>query len=164
MAASKAQPIASNLVTANLDAELRVSGTALERIDIAGTMHVNRATIGIPDSLPPEVAVLDVRRRGQAAPAAPARAFVVGFDVTIQAPREILVQGRGLDAELGGDLHIGGTSDAPQVGGGFDLQRGGFTIAGNKLNFTSGRVSFDGAGLQKSKIDPTLDFTAQRRC
>jgi translocation and assembly module TamB len=62
---------------------------------------------------------------------------------------------------LGGELHVGGTSDAPLVSGGFDLQRGGFTIAGSKLNFTSGRVSFDGAGLQKSKIDPTLDFTAE---
>ena len=117
--ARKAQPIASSLVTANLDAQLRVTGTILGRIDIAGTMHVNRAVIGIPDSLPPEVVVLDVRRRGQAAPAAPAKQIIIGFDVAIQAPREILVQGRGLDAELGGELHLSGTSDAPQVSGGF---------------------------------------------
>ena len=71
------------------------------------------------------------------------------------------MQGRGLDAELGGELHVGGTSDTPLFRGGFDLQRGGFTIAGSKLNFTAGRVSFDGAGLKKNKIDPTLDFTAQ---
>jgi translocation and assembly module TamB len=46
------------------------------------------------------------------------------------------------------------------VSGGFDLQRGSFSLASNKLNFTAGRVSFNGAGL-KNKIDPTLDFTAQ---
>jgi translocation and assembly module TamB len=159
--ASKAQPIASNIVTANLDADIHVTGRALVRLDLAGTIHVNRATIGIPDSLPPEVVVLDVRRRGKSTPATPERPLLLGFDVTIQAPREILVQGRGLNAELGGELHVGGTSDAPQFSGGFDLQRGSFTIAGSKLNFTAGRVSFDGAGLKKNKIDPTLDFTAQ---
>jgi translocation and assembly module TamB len=46
------------------------------------------------------------------------------------------------------------------VTGFFDLQRGSFSLASNKLTFTAGRVSFDGAGL-KNKIDPTLDFTAQ---
>jgi len=159
--ATKAQPIASNIVTANLNADIRVTGHALERLDLAGTIHVNRAVIGIPDSLPPEVVVLDVRRRGQNTPAPPERLFLFGFDVAIQAPREILVQGRGLDAELGGQLHVGGTSDAPLFSGGFDLERGSFTIAGSKLSFTAGRVSFDGAGLKKNKVDPTLDFTAQ---
>jgi translocation and assembly module TamB len=158
--ASNAQPVASNIVTANLNADIHVTGSALGRLDVAGSMRVNRATIGIPDSLPPEVVVLDVRRRGKSTPATPVRQLLVGFDVAIQAPREILVQGRGLDAELGGELHVGGTSDAPLFSGGFDLQRGSFTIAGRKLDFTAGRVSFDGAGLNKNKIDPTLDFTA----
>src|SRR5208283_1812642 len=158
--ATKAQPIASSIITANLNADIHISGTALERINIAGTIHVNRATVGIPDSLPPDVAVLDVRRRGQkvAAPVAKQQ-LLVGLDVAIQAPQEILVQGRGLDAELGGAVNIRGTWDAPQVTGGFDLQRGSFTIAGSKLTLTPpGRVSFDGAGLRK-RIDPTLDFT-----
>jgi translocation and assembly module TamB len=158
--AKNAQPIASSIITANLDADLHVSGTALQRLDVAGTIHVGRATIGIPDSLPPDVAVLDVRRRGQSAPPASGSKRVVGFDVAIQAPQQILVQGRGLDAELGGEIKIGGTSKEPLVSGGFDLQRGSFTIAGNKLSFTQGRVGFDGEGLRK-KIDPTLDFTAQ---
>lgn len=158
--AKNAQPIASSIITANLDADLHVSGTALQRLDVAGTIHVGRATIGIPDSLPPDVVVLDVRRRGQSAPPASGSKRVVGFDVAIQAPQQILVQGRGLDAELGGEIKIGGTSKEPLVSGGFDLQRGSFTIAGNKLSFTQGRVGFDGEGLRK-KIDPTLDFTAQ---
>jgi translocation and assembly module TamB len=158
--AKNAQPIASSIITANLDADLHVSGTALKRLDVAGTIHVDRATIGIPDSLPPDVAVLDVRRRGQSAPPTNGNKLVVGFDVAIQAPQQILVQGRGLDAELGGEIKLSGTSDDPLASGGFDLQRGSFTIAGNKLSFTQGRVGFDGAGLRKT-IDPTLDFTAQ---
>ena len=158
--ARNAQPIASSIVTANLDADVHVSGTARQHLDVAGKIHVNRASIGIPNSLPPDVAVLDVRRRGQAAQVDPEKQVVIGMDITIDAPQEILVQGRGLDAEMGGSIRLTGTSDEPLAAGGFDLQRGSFTLAGNKLTFTQGRVSFDGAGLRK-KIDPTLDFTAQ---
>ena len=158
--ARNAQPIVSKLVTANLNADLRVSGTARERLDIAGKVHLNRTVIGIPNGLPPNVAVLDVRRRGKTTVRTPEQPLIVALDVAVQAPQEILVQGRGLDAEMGGDLHIGGTTDAPLVSGGFDLQRGSFSLASSRLNFTAGRVSFNGRGL-KNKIDPTLDFTAQ---
>jgi translocation and assembly module TamB len=154
--------VTSALVTANVNADLSVKGTALEQLAIAGTIHVNRAVIGIPDSLPPDVAVLDVRRRGQHVQAPAAKRLQIGLDVTVDAPRDILVQGRGLDAELGGSLRIRGTTDAPLVSGpGFDLQRGTFSFAGSTLTFdNSSRVSFDGAGLKKSNLDPTLDFTA----
>jgi translocation and assembly module TamB len=158
--AKNAQPVASSIVTANLDADVQMKGHARERIDVTGTIHVNRATIGIPNSLPPDVAVLDVRRRGQAAPATAEKRLVIGIDVVVAAPQQVVVQGRGLNAELGGEIKLSGTADDLQASGGFDLQRGSFTLAGNKLEFTQGRVSFDGAGLRK-KIDPTLDFTAQ---
>ncbi len=130
-------------------------------LDIGGTVHLNRTLIGIPNSLPPNVAVL-LMCAGAARPQRrnPRRGLVIGLDVTVQAPQEILVQGRGLDAEVGGDLHLGGTTESPFVSGGFDLQRGSFSLAASRLNFTAGRVSFNGAGL-KNKIDPTLDFTAQ---
>jgi translocation and assembly module TamB len=163
IAAKNAQLLTSNIVTANINADIKVSGTAKEKLGVAGSIHVNRAMIGIPDSLPPNVAVLDVRRRGKPPPA-PEKQLEIDLDVAIQASGQILLQGRGLDAELGGDLHVGGTADAPLVSGGFDLQRGSFTIASTKLTFStgsSGRVSFDGAGLKKRNMDPTLDFTAQ---
>ncbi|MEP6547355.1 MAG: translocation/assembly module TamB domain-containing protein [Gammaproteobacteria bacterium] len=159
--AVNAQPLVSKLVTANLNADLHLSGTARERLDIAGTVHLNRTLIGIPNGLPSNVSVLDVRRRGKTAPRIPDKPLVVGLDVNVQAPQEILVQGRGIDAEMHGDLHVGGTTDSPFVTGEFDLRRGNFTMAGNKLNFsTESRVSFNGAGL-KNKIDPTLDFRAE---
>ena len=160
LSARNAQPIASDVLTTNLDADLRARGTLRERIDLSGAINLHRTVIGIPNGLPPEVAVLDVRRPGQAPPAPPGSALVIGLDVQLHAPREILVQGRGLNAELGGDVHLRGTSDSPRVAGGFDLLRGTFALASTQLTFTSGRVSFNGAGL-RNKIDPTLDFTAQ---
>jgi translocation and assembly module TamB len=161
--AQNAQPLVSKLVTANLNADLHVTGTARERLDIVGNVHLNRTLIGIPNGMPSNVAVLDVRRRGKAARPVPEKPLVVGLDVSVAAPREVLVQGRGLDAEMGTDrdLHVGGTLDTPYVSGSLGLLRGNFSLSGNKLDFTrDSSITFNGAGL-KTTIDPTLDFKAQ---
>ncbi len=160
--AKNAQPIASNIVTANLDANIKVTGTARKKLDVAGKIHINRADIGIPGGLPPSVAVLDVDRAGSAPPPPPSNPLVVNLDITVDAPRRILITGRGLDAEMGGALHIRGTKQVPVVEGGFELQRGFFTLASSKLTFSNGTVTFNGTGLQQ-KLDPSLDFTAQTK-
>ena len=159
--AVNAEPVVSKLVTANIDANLHLVGTALERLDLSGTVHFHRTLIGVPNSLPPNVAVLDVRRRDQKSPIVVDRPLLIGLSVAIEAPQEILVQGRGLDAEVGGDLHVSGTNLAPVVSGELGLRRGTFALASSRLTFTSGSVAFNGADL-RNKIDPTLDFTAQR--
>ncbi|HTT01472.1 MAG TPA: translocation/assembly module TamB domain-containing protein [Steroidobacteraceae bacterium] len=160
LTAKNAQPITSDILTANLDADITVKGTLRERLDVAGKIHLNRADIGIPNSLPPNVAVLDVRRPGQAPPTPPEQRLLIGLSLTLDAPRQIFVQGRGLSAELGGELRLRGTTAEPRVNGGFEMVRGQFTLGSSQLTFTNGRVSFNGAGL-KNRIDPTLDFTAQ---
>ena len=158
--ARNAQPLVSKLITANLDADLTIKGTARERLDVAGKMHLNRTLIGIPNGLPLNVAVLDVRRRGKKTVVIAEKPLIIGLDVAVQAPHDIQVEGRGLEARMHGDLHVSGTTAAPLVSGAFDLDRGTFSLATGRLNFTEGQVSFNGAGLQ-NKIDPTLDFTAQ---
>lgn len=158
--AVNAQPVTSTLITANINSDLHLRGLARERLDLDGKISVNHATLGIPNSLPPNVAVLDVRRRGAKPPGPPGESLVIGLNIAVHAPREILVKGRGLDAELGGDLLITGTTDTPVVDGSLNLLRGTFSIAGNTLTFNSGRVSFDEAD-PNNKLDPSLDFTAQ---
>jgi translocation and assembly module TamB len=159
--AKNAQPIASNIVTANLDANILVKGTAREQLDVAGKVHLNRANISIPGGMPPDVAVLDVERDGANKPSQlPEKPLVINLHLDVEAPNRILISGRGLDAEMGGDLKVRGTTAIPVVNGGFELQRGFFTLANSKLTFTNGNVTFNGMGLQ-NKLDPSLDFTAQ---
>jgi translocation and assembly module TamB len=156
------QPITNDIMTANLDSNIKVAGTLRQRLDVTGTVHINHASITIPNGLPPSVATLNVIRPGQAQqpPAASSSKLVIGLGIALDAPAAIFVQGRGLDAQLGGRLKIAGTSDNPQVSGGFTMIRGVFSLAGTGLNFTSGKVSFNGQGL-KGGIDPSLNFVAQ---
>src|SRR6185312_6053637 len=162
LTAQRIQPITNDILTANLDANMRISGTLRRRMDVTGTLHINHASINIPNGFPPSVAVLNVVTPGEAkqprAPMAPQ--LVIGLDLSLDAPEAIFVEGRGLNAQLGGKLMVTGTSDDPQVSGGFSMIRGSFSLAGSELKFTSGRVSFNGEGL-KGKIVPTLDFVAQ---
>jgi translocation and assembly module TamB len=161
IAARNARPLASDLITADLDTDLRLRGAARTRLDAVGRVQVKHADINIPSGLPADVAVLDVRRPGEKTAAKPAEpALVVGLDIGVDAPRAVFVRGRGLDAEMGGKLHIGGTAGAPEISGGFELRRGTFDLAGTSLKFTRGQVGFSGTGLQR-RLDPTLDFLAE---
>ena len=157
--AHNARPLASDLITANVDMDLTVKGPLRQKLDVAGRLHLNRANLTIPNALPPSVAVLDVRRAGAPPLPPPPSSLIISLDVAVDAPRAVFVGGRGLNAELGGALHVGGTGEQPAISGGFDLRNGTINLAGSTLTFTSGRVSFNGSGLKK-KIDPTLDFTA----
>ena len=156
LTARKASPLSSDQLTAVLDADLTVRGAAAGRLDVAGRVSVERAEIRVPETMPSSLAVLDVRRPGQKPPPPPAPPPDIGLDVTLSAPSRVFVRGRGLDAELAGNLHVGGTVAAPLPDGAFKLRRGDFSLAGTTLNFTRGEVGFDGSG----RIDPTLNFLA----
>jgi translocation and assembly module TamB len=69
----------------------------------------------------------------------------------------VFIRGRGLNAELGGQIHIGGTTANPQPSGALHLRRGTLSIIGTTLTFTEGTIDFNGAGLS----DPALKFVAQ---
>ena len=136
------------------------------RIDVVGGIDLKKVDINIPNSLPSSVARLDVVRPGDKQPdpkqaQANAKAAVIGLDLRVTSPGKFSVRGHGLDAEMAGRLKVQGTAQAPLVSGGFDLKRGNFDLAGISLNFTKGRVAFNGSGVSH-KLDPTLDFEADR--
>ena len=165
--ARNARPIASDLLTAVLDAELSARGQVRGRVDVAGSVTLKDVEVNIPNSLPTSVARLDVIRPGEKteqeerARAASVHKTTVALALDLISPGRFFVRGHGLDAEMAGRLKITGTAQAPQVGGGFTLKRGNFNLAGISLNFTKGRVAFNGSGVGH-KLDPTLDFEADR--
>lgn len=67
------------------------------------------------------------------------------LDLTISAPREIFVRGRGLDAELGGSLRVTGTTANVVPIGQFSLIRGRLDILGKRFVLSDGQVALQGA-------------------
>ncbi|WP_026352517.1 translocation/assembly module TamB domain-containing protein [Yoonia vestfoldensis] len=74
--------------------------------------------------------------------AAARRAFPL--NIVIDAPSRIFIRGRGLDAELGGRLTIGGTSANVIPVGRFDLLRGRIDILQQRFDLTEGSASLQG--------------------
>ncbi|WP_217569624.1 translocation/assembly module TamB domain-containing protein [Mesorhizobium sp. GbtcB19] len=156
------------VVTANLGGDLTIKGPLVSAPVVAGTINLARTVITVPDRLPASLSELDVKHRN--APAAvraqdkalrPATASGssnggsgLALDVTVNAPNQIFIQGRGVDAELGGSLKLTGPASSPQAIGTFTLQRGRLTILAKRLTFTEGTIGFQGS------LVPYLNMTA----
>jgi translocation and assembly module TamB len=93
--------------------------------------------------------LLDTGRRDRAQAARP-----FPLDLTINAPNRVFVRGRGLDAELGGTLRLGGTTAAVVPSGGIDLIRGRLDILGRRLDLTEASILLEG------NLDPRLRVVA----
>jgi translocation and assembly module TamB len=156
--AAQASPVVSETLTERLDADLALAGAVKTGLLIKGRIKIARAEITIPDSLPPSVATIPVRKADAPPPPpeAPSAAPDLSLDLDLDAPEAVFVHGRGIDAELGGHLHITGAADAPVLTGGLNLIRGQVALGGTSLNFTSGHIGFEGG----HRIDPALNLVA----
>ncbi|RWG16640.1 translocation/assembly module TamB domain-containing protein, partial [Mesorhizobium sp.] len=156
------------VVTANLGGDLTIKGPLVSAPVIAGTINLARTVITVPDKLPGSLSELDVKHknppravRAQDRALNPPTSSSGGssgsglvLDVTVNAPNQIFIQGRGVDAELGGSLKLTGPASSPQAVGTFTLQRGRLTILAKRLTFTEGTVGFQGS------LVPYLNLTA----
>ncbi|MGC9419836.1 MAG: translocation/assembly module TamB domain-containing protein [Rhodovulum sp.] len=77
------------------------------------------------------------------------------LNLTISAPSQVFIRGRGLDAEVGGLLRVRGTTLNVVPDGRFELIRGRLDILAQRFNLTEGRVSLQGS------LDPYLRFVAE---
>ena len=166
--ARNATVIDTELATAIIDSDLAIVGNLQSDLRLGGKVTVVRADIRVPDNLPPnvqEIEVVEVNASPQVAARIAARTpppeqtVIVDLDLAVEAPQQIWVRGRGLDVELGGAVHIGGTTDKPDVDGAFNLRRGSLEIVGKRLEFKEGQLTFEGG----EQIDPYLDLTAETR-
>ncbi|MGB8812871.1 MAG: translocation/assembly module TamB domain-containing protein [Paracoccaceae bacterium] len=66
------------------------------------------------------------------------------LDLNISAPNQMFVRGRGLDAELGGALRLGGTTANVVPSGAFNLIRGRLDILGKRLNLSEALLQLEG--------------------
>jgi translocation and assembly module TamB len=154
--ARNARPLASDRLTANLDADIVLGGFAAEQMTATGSIRINRAEISIPERMPTSIAVLKLSNANAKAATLPEENSNIALNMTIDAPGKIFIRGRGLDAELGGKVHVAGTVNNLQPDGAFKLRRGQFTLAGQTLDFNQGSIDFN-----NNKLDnPSLNFVA----
>lgn len=147
------------VVVAKLSGDLSVKGPLQRDPTLGGTINLRRADITVPERLPASLANANVKHRNAPADVARQNREIradassradsdkgggMRLDLKIKAPRQIFVRGRGLDAELGGEVRISGSSRTPNVSGGFKMVRGRLAIISRRLDFTTGEITFGG--------------------
>jgi translocation and assembly module TamB len=162
----KARMLDAPIGTAVTAGDVQVKGTLGNDLAITGKVKILKAELRIPDKLPVDVEEIPVKEINlpparqaavdAAADAPPPKTVKIGLDLAVDAPEQVFVRGRGLDAEMGGALKITGTADAPIITGALKLRRGDFNLLSRRLDFNKGIVTFSGS----EKIDPVLDFAA----
>jgi translocation and assembly module TamB len=177
LTATGAELVNSGLARLVASLNLAITGPLASAPRLAGRVEVESLDVRVPDRLPSaseplrnarhiapppstRARLAQLARQDRAASRGRGRApapFNAALDVLVDAPSRVFVRGRGIDAELGGQVRISGSTQAPAVNGAFDLRRGRLAVLTQRLDFTRGRLTFAGDLL------PELDFVAETR-
>jgi translocation and assembly module TamB len=163
------------LYDARIDrADISVNGALTGALQVSGNVALGETELRVPESglgasapIPPIThtaeSAAELRTRiaaglgPQQTSAGGGGSQRIGLDLTISAPGRVFIRGRGLDAELGGQLRIGGTTANVIPAGRFDLIRGRLSILGTRLDLTEGSASLQGS------FDPFIRLRAISR-
>lgn len=171
-----------NLYEIMANGQVSVTGSAAQGPLVAGRVDIREAELRIPSTgfggaasipdikhlydRPPvratrakaglsEFPSADSRFAGMNSPPATPPANPARFDLIISAPRQVFVRGRGVDAELGGEIRLGGNAHQPIPVGQFELIRGRVDLLGKRFDLTEGLVELQGS------LIPVIRLVAQ---
>ena len=166
LTARKFQLIDNEIGRASASGQVTLTRDADGKARLAGALTVDRADFAANTPVPTGVVPMDVvelhrpekegveRPAGATAGAAP----VFALDVSLRAARGIFLRGKGLEAELSLDAHVGGFISRPELSGVARVVRGSYDFAGQ-------RFEIDDRGTVRLATTPELirlDLTATR--
>lgn len=150
-----------DLFETRLKGELTLRGPLLRRPQLAGQITLLETELRIPSTGFGGAAGLpDLRHRNEPATVRATRARAgllaettgakrssrgdMALNVTISAPNRVFVRGRGLDAELGGEVQLLGTLSALAPTGAFNLIRGRLDLLGKRFDLQEALLQLEG--------------------
>lgn len=136
-----------DLVQSTASGALRFQGT-YDAASLNGTLSLDPTTVRLPSSMPADMTQIEIKEintsPGRTGIARSASSFRTDFDLNVLIPARLFVQGRGLDSEWSGRLHVGGNDEQPVINGEMTLLRGRFDFLERTFNLTKGVLSLNG--------------------
>lgn len=154
-----------------LTGNLRIKGPVAGGATVSGALTLSETELRVPESGIDAAGILmelDHRNEPTDVRATRYRASLLGdsgidrkgsatayrLDLLLSAPSRIFLRGRGIDAELGGELRLGGTTASVVPAGEFTLIRGRLDILGKRLTLERADLALAGSFV------PELDILA----
>ncbi|WP_417259427.1 translocation/assembly module TamB domain-containing protein [Celeribacter sp.] len=154
-----------SLYSTSLNGTLTLTGTLTTAPTLAGTINLGETEVQVaPSALGAGGDIPEITHVGAPASVQTTRAragvigdgsgsgasSTIGLNLTVRAPNKVFIRGRGLDAELGGQLTLRGTTTDIIPVGQFTLIRGRLSILGKRIDLDEGELAVSG------DIDPTF--------
>ena len=159
-------------VTGSLSLKGPLAGGAL----LSGDLRLSETEVRVPDTgfssaaalmdirhVREPAAVRDTRRKagllgsGDKTSGVNASTKPIALDLTISAPSKVFIRGRGIDAELGGELRLLGTTADVRPAGAFRLIRGRMDILGRRLVLSRADLSLAGSLVPDISVEASTE-------
>lgn len=126
---------------------------------LQGELTIDQATIRLEEALPRQIKNIDIQyinvAQGEHLPNYLEKnesASILELDVTLNAPHNILIQGKNLKSEWKGNLALTGVPSNPQLHGDLRLTQGKYDFRGDIFNLNQGHIHFAGAIDKKTTL------------
>ncbi len=170
-----------SLYETSVGGAISVRGPLLGGANISGQIDVGPTEIQVPSSglgVIGEIPEIEHIAASQAVTRSRARAGLLDeqpadsnktsgsiypLDILVRAPSKIFVRGRGLNAELGGELRLTGTTASMISAGRFDLIRGRLDLLSRRFDLDEGTIQMQGSLVPYLRFVTSTtesDFTA----
>ncbi|MGL4237453.1 translocation/assembly module TamB domain-containing protein [Tabrizicola sp.] len=152
------------LYETRVNGNLSLAGPIADGALLAGTLRLSETEVRVPSSGFSSAAdLLNVRHVGEPSDVRNTRRKAglfgttggqsgggssgrpIALDLTIEAPSKVFVRGRGIDAELGGEVRLSGTTNDVIPSGAFRLIRGRMDILGKRLVLSRADLVLEGS-------------------
>ncbi len=129
-----------------------------------GSVKVVKAEFSIPERIPSSISSLNVEyvnepkvKTEERKKSLKRKPYPLHLQLSILAPNNIFIRGRGLTSEWQGDFRIGGTYDDISAKGKLELMKGEFSFSGKNFDLVQGSLTFTG----QSGVPPYLDISGK---
>ena len=141
-------------LTLTVDADVMIAGST-QGMTVSGSANLVEGHLAIPSGLPVQVPTVEVCYINPICAAQPEEELIrrpipIIWDLQLNADRHLYIDGRGLDSEWRGHLHITGEQKDFQFQGKLRLVRGRFDIINQTFDLVHGRILI--AGLEPHAI------------
>jgi hypothetical protein len=154
---SEAIILHSDIAQLKGDGNLRFYGDA-EAATLAGELSLKDSKITLPEDMPANLPPLEVtfvnpKNSVKTKKQMPKHKFPVAFDVELDAPKNLVITGKGLKSNWNGKLHLGGFIGSPLFYGDIKLDKGTFELSDQRFTLTDSTLSFDGDIRTQTKMN-----------
>jgi len=144
------------MLTGTCSGELSLAGNRLGAL-VKGNLKVHGATFRIPDQMPvifPELPIrfVNLPEKVIATKLVPKSTFPLELDLEIHVPKDGRVEGRGLNAEMKGRLHLSGNTKKLSAQGKLQMVSGEYIFSGKVFKLTQGEVIFSDKSIKNAYI------------